>query len=608
MAKLLIKKGSSSKLVELFIQDNSVTTGEGLTGLTFSSAGLAAYYYRDTGGSAVSISLVAGSLGTWSSGGFVEVDSTNMPGMYQLGLPNTAIATGATGVIIELRGATNMAPSVFEIQLAAVDPDMADFGLTNISSNVTQWLGVAPNALISGKVDSVQELRSGLTQSGSTASTIKLDAGASATDSFYNDGIAWDITTGQSRRISAYVGSTKVATISPNWQTTPGTGDTFVIIPFETLSATVSGTVDANVITWLGSTPASLTTNGYLQTMLLRWLTDNAAGTPDALSTGKLPADVKLWLASAPSSLNAGLVQTDVERWLNTVVTAVTAGIPDVNTKNINNFTAQTDTSNLLKVDVEDWRGSTPDVLSSGKIPSDLKLWLGAAPASLTTNGYVQGMLLRWLTDNAAGTPDALFDGLVQTDIIEANNTIITAGDFVATVNTINTKIGTPVGTVSTDIGGVKTDTTSILARLGAFTGTGLNTVLGFFRALLRKDAALTPSDVGGTYDNTTMSLEGMYTKIIHIPEGIEKNVAYPNFKFIMRSSSNHITPTTLLTVTAQRSIDSGAFAACTNAVVEISDGAYKINLSASDLNGTSIMFFFSAPGADSVFIVVKTV
>ena len=608
MAKLLIKKGSTSKLVELFIQDNSVTTGEGLTGLTFSSAGLSAYYYRDTGGSAVSISLVAGSLGTWSSGGFVEIDSTNMPGMYQFGLPNTAIATGATGVILELRGATNMAPSVFEIQLAAVDPDMADFGLSNISSNVTQWLGVAPNALISGRVDSVQELRSGLTQSGSTASTIKLDAGASATDSFYNDCIAWDITTGQSRRISAYVGSTKVATISPNWQTTPGTGDTFAIIPFETLSATVSGTVDANVITWLGSTPASLTTNGYLQTMLLRWLTDNAAGTPDALSTGKLPADVKLWLASAPSSLNAGLVQTDVERWLNTVVTAVTAGIPDVNAKNINNFTAQTDASNLLKVDVEDWRGSTPDLLSSGKVPSDLKLWLSAAPASLTTNGYVQGMLLRWLTDNAAGTPSALVTGLVQTDLIQANGTVITAGDFVSTVNTINTKIGTPVGTVSTDIGGVKTDTTSILARLGAFTGTGLNTILGFFRALLRKDAALTPSDVGGTYDNTTMSLEGMYTKIIHIPEGIEKNVAYPNFKFILRSSSNHITPMTGLTVTAQRSIDSGAFAACTNSVIEISNGAYYINLSASDLNGTSIMYFFSATGADSVFIVVKTV
>lgn len=51
---------------------------------------------------------------------------------------------------------------------------------------------------------------------------------------------------------------------------------------------------------------------------------------------------------------------------------------------------------------------------------------------------------------------------------------------------------------------------TTLLARLGAFTGSGLNTVLGFFHALLRKDAALTPSDVGGSFDNTTDSLEAV--------------------------------------------------------------------------------------------------
>lgn len=48
----------------------------------------------------------------------------------------------------------------------------------------------------------------------------------------------------------------------------------------------------------------------------------------------------------------------------------------------------------------------------------------------------------------------------------------------------------------------------TLLARLGAFTGTGLNTVLGFLRALLRKDPGLTPGDVGGTFDNTSDSLE----------------------------------------------------------------------------------------------------
>jgi hypothetical protein len=54
---------------------------------------------------------------------------------------------------------------------------------------------------------------------------------------------------------------------------------------------------------------------------------------------------------------------------------------------------------------------------------------------------------------------------------------------------------------------------TTILNRLGAITGSGLNTVLGFFRAVFNKGAALTPTDLtsgGLTGDNTTDSLEAI--------------------------------------------------------------------------------------------------
>ena len=51
----------------------------------------------------------------------------------------------------------------------------------------------------------------------------------------------------------------------------------------------------------------------------------------------------------------------------------------------------------------------------------------------------------------------------------------------------------------------------TILARIGAFTGSGVNTILGFFRALLRSDASITtPSDVGGTYTHTTDSTQAI--------------------------------------------------------------------------------------------------
>lgn len=53
---------------------------------------------------------------------------------------------------------------------------------------------------------------------------------------------------------------------------------------------------------------------------------------------------------------------------------------------------------------------------------------------------------------------------------------------------------------------------TTILARLGSWTGSGLNTILGALRAIAAKASALTPTDIssGTTFDNTTDSLEAV--------------------------------------------------------------------------------------------------
>ena len=78
----------------------------------------------------------------------------------------------------------------------------------------------------------------------------------------------------------------------------------------------------------------------------------------------------------------------------------------------------------------------------------------------------------------------------------------------------------------------------------------------------------------------------------------VKRNTAYNNFPIFMVDSRDKISGKTGLTVTATRSIDGGAFSACSNSVSEISDGAYKINLSASDLNGRSIILLFTADTA----------
>jgi len=56
---------------------------------------------------------------------------------------------------------------------------------------------------------------------------------------------------------------------------------------------------------------------------------------------------------------------------------------------------------------------------------------------------------------------------------------------------------------------GTAANQTTILNRIGAFTGTGVNTILGFLKALMSKSATL-PSDVGGTFAVTTDSVEAI--------------------------------------------------------------------------------------------------
>ena len=114
--KLIIKKGTTSKRVMVFIQDSALTTGAGKTGLT--SASVTCYYCREDDGNVggTAVSLVAATRGTWTSGGFVEKDGTNQPGFYELGLPDAALAPGAGWVNFHIKGA-GIAMLPLEIQL-----------------------------------------------------------------------------------------------------------------------------------------------------------------------------------------------------------------------------------------------------------------------------------------------------------------------------------------------------------------------------------------------------------------------------------------------------------------------------------------------------------
>lgn len=129
MAKLDVLAGTTSKLQALYIR--TLATGAALTGLTNASSGLIAYYKREGESAATAITLGAGTVGTWSSGGFKEVDAAHMPGLYELGIPNAVIAAGAKSAVIELGGVSGMENCPLEIQLTTYDPYAAlgDLGL-----------------------------------------------------------------------------------------------------------------------------------------------------------------------------------------------------------------------------------------------------------------------------------------------------------------------------------------------------------------------------------------------------------------------------------------------------------------------------------------------
>lgn len=136
MAKLAIKKASTDVTTYVFIQDSSKTTGEGLAGLAYNTASLVGSYVRPAAARAA-LSLATQTVdGAHSDGGFVEIDATNMPGVYRLDLPDAVCATGVNSVVVMLKGATNMSPVVLEIQLTDFDLNTAAITAAGVADAV----------------------------------------------------------------------------------------------------------------------------------------------------------------------------------------------------------------------------------------------------------------------------------------------------------------------------------------------------------------------------------------------------------------------------------------------------------------------------------------
>jgi hypothetical protein len=159
--KLFLPKGKIDVTVYIFIPDSSSGVGAGLTGLVHNSSGLVAYYVRPLG-NATQLTLATQTVtGAHSDGGFVEVSSANMPGIYRLDLSDAICATGATQVVVMLKGATNMAPVALEVQL--VDYDLDNFSVYQAKVDVVDDDGGTNDRYVTAWYKNSQPITSGIT-------------------------------------------------------------------------------------------------------------------------------------------------------------------------------------------------------------------------------------------------------------------------------------------------------------------------------------------------------------------------------------------------------------------------------------------------------------
>ena len=154
MAKLFVQAQATSNRSEyVFVQDSASTTGGGKTGIAYNAASFTAYYVRPpvagVGGTAVSITLATQTVsGAYSSGGWVEVDATNLPGIYRFDIPNAVFATGVDHAVVMLKGASGMAPVSLEYQLVGFDPATA--WLTSAQTASAVWGAVRASYVTAG--------------------------------------------------------------------------------------------------------------------------------------------------------------------------------------------------------------------------------------------------------------------------------------------------------------------------------------------------------------------------------------------------------------------------------------------------------------------------
>lgn len=582
-----ILHGSTDQSIIVRIVDSTDGTPE--TGVTVSTGGLA-FWYRREGGAKVAIGSLS-NLGAvdaaHADGGLIHISD----GYYRVDSPDAAFASGVKGVAFG-GSATGMVVIGSYYPLVAYDnQSAANLGLSDLSTLVARLSAtragyldnlaagaVALNADMSTVLSRISAARAGYLDNlnvgglvGSAADLATLLARISASRAGYLDNLNIGGPVASSAEATAIQNNTRVVRVVPQVIERPDSGSTAYRI--ELLLYDEVGNMEApdaaptlNVVDESGNsrdgnldstTMALVSTGRYravytvgtahdLEQLIFAFsvveggatrLYANAALVVDTSAVDFTSADRAKLDTLHDTRLTAGRaalldnldapvsgratpaqVLAQIEAWANTAL----PGSPAADSPNerlkaiddklpagtIGDATAANQTTILNRLGA--WTGSGVNTVlgafkallsKTASTPSDIGGTFAAADDS--TEAIRDRGDAAWGGGGGGGGDATLAN---QTTILANQATLLAATD------TVEAGIATLISatdTVEAGIATVQSNQTTILGRLGAWAGSGANTILGALKALASKDAP-TPSDIGGTYAPAAHSLEAI--------------------------------------------------------------------------------------------------
>lgn len=339
--------------------------------------------------------------------------------------------------------------------------------------------------------------------------------------------------------------------------------------------------ISSLIVTYIAwDTVANTTKSGDVFNHTLRWIKDGTSSaptnSPSEVDATNAPGVYKITLTGTETTCDIGTLAGKSSTANVTIIPlTISFELLPTNALGTNGAVSQIDGTGRVDANIQAINGfATNDNLATLKLKKlDVQ------------NSDIAGDAV-YIKSNINGTAlhvDGSATGAIGAKITGYNSGLEIEGQYNA-LNIVGINNGYPAVTIQAE--GQNAPVTAIYSTADGYVATadGLQ---------IRKYQAGTGDDINADFGGSV----GVKPK---------RNNGFNNFMFPMFDSTTK-QPKSGLTVSAARAIDGSSYSPCSNSVVELSDGTYRINLSADDLNGDKIMFRFYATDADDQMVEIIT-